>query len=148
MFRTRIVKEIMETRLDLRSGMDTGLFGVLLVLGVYVGRTDGGRRLANCHREHRRYGRPGGGQGGAEGPAEGFRHPGPLPIFAAGLDPRVRQLYNRYREELGADLKGCIIATEKRNREEGQRLMEPGGGRRRRQRPATGHSLHAEGYEP
>ena len=71
MFRARIVKEITETRADLRFGTVTVLFGVLLVLGVSVGRKDCGRP-AKGHRERRRYGRPGGGPGVPKGRRRAF----------------------------------------------------------------------------
>ncbi len=106
MFRTLIVNEVTKTALDLRFVTVIVLFGVLLVPGVYVDRRDGERRLADYPREHRGYHRQYGGQVGAEGPAEGLPHPRPLPIFAAGLDQRARQLYNPCGEELGGDLKG------------------------------------------
>jgi ABC-type transport system involved in multi-copper enzyme maturation permease subunit len=87
MLRTLIGKEVLETVLDLRFVIVTVLFIVLIPLGMYVGRKDYERRLANYHQEHQMYRQHYGNKVGAEVAAEGFRHPSPLSIFASGLDP-------------------------------------------------------------
>jgi len=51
-FGTLIAKEILETVLDFRFAIITVLFLVLIPLGMYVGREDYERRLANYQREH------------------------------------------------------------------------------------------------
>jgi len=89
MFRTLIVKEITETVLDLRFAIVTVLFLVLIPLGMYVGREDYERRLANYQREHQMYREHYGKNVGASVEAQGFRHPSPLSIFASGLDPFI-----------------------------------------------------------
>lgn len=87
MFYTLIKKEITETVLDLRFVIVTVLFVVLIPLGMYVGRKDYERRLANYQREYQMYRQYYGKNVGASVEAQGFRPPSPLSIFASGLDP-------------------------------------------------------------
>jgi ABC-type transport system involved in multi-copper enzyme maturation permease subunit len=87
MFRTLVAKEILETVLDLRFAIVTVLFLVLIPLGMYVGRKDYERRLANYQREYQIYHEHYGKSVGASVEAQGFRPPSMLSIFALGLDP-------------------------------------------------------------
>ena len=87
MFGTLLRKEIVETILDLRFVVVMVLFMVLIPLGMYVGRKDYERRLANYHREHQIYRQHYGARVNAYVEAQGFRPPSPLSVFALGLDP-------------------------------------------------------------
>lgn len=86
MFGTLIWKEIVETILDLRFVIVTVLFIVLIPLGMYVGRKDYERRLANYHREHQMYRQHYGNRVHADVEAQGFRPPPILSMFAMGID--------------------------------------------------------------
>ncbi|MBN1506706.1 MAG: ABC transporter permease subunit [Sedimentisphaerales bacterium] len=87
MLRTLIGKELVETVLDLRFVVVTVLFLVLIPLGMYVGRKDYERRLANYQREYQMYRQHYGDSVGASVEAQGFRPPSMLSVFALGLDP-------------------------------------------------------------
>ncbi len=80
-------KEIRETVLDLRFVIVAMLFLVLIPLGMYVGRKDYERRLANYQSEYQIYRQHYGNQVGASVEAQGFRPPPPLSMLALGLDP-------------------------------------------------------------
>ncbi|MFC1604765.1 ABC transporter permease [Planctomycetota bacterium] len=87
MLKTLIRKEITETILDLRFWIVTALFLILIPLGMYVGRIDYERRLANYQQEHQMYRQHYGDNIGAKVEAQGFRPPPMLSIFAQGIDP-------------------------------------------------------------
>ncbi len=87
MLRTLVAKEILETVLDLRFAIVTVLFLVLIPLGMYVGRKDYERRLANYQREYQMYRQHYGKAVDADVEAQGFRPPPVLSVFALGLDP-------------------------------------------------------------
>lgn len=87
MLRILIGKEILETALDLRFAIVTVLFIVLIPLGMYVGRKDYERRLANYQREYQMYRQHYGKNVDASVEAQGFRPPPVLSVFALGLDP-------------------------------------------------------------
>jgi ABC-type transport system involved in multi-copper enzyme maturation permease subunit len=87
MLRTLIGKELVETMLDLRFVIVTVLFLVLIPLGMYVGRKDYERRLANYQREYQMYREHYGKSVSASVEAQGFRPPSMLSVFALGLDP-------------------------------------------------------------
>jgi ABC-type transport system involved in multi-copper enzyme maturation permease subunit len=86
MFGTLVRKEIVETILDLRFVIVTVLFIVLIPLGMYVGRKDYERRLANYRREHQMYRQHYGNHVYANVEAQGFRPPPILSMFAMGID--------------------------------------------------------------
>lgn len=87
MFTTLLRKEITETILDLRFLIVAVLFMVLIPLGMYVGREDYERRLANYQQEHQMYRQHYGKDTGPFVEAQGFRPPSMLSVFALGLDP-------------------------------------------------------------
>jgi ABC-type transport system involved in multi-copper enzyme maturation permease subunit len=89
MLRTLIGKELVETVLDLRFAIVTALFLVLIPLGMYVGREDYERRLANYQRESQMYREHYGKNVSSSVEAQGFRPPPALSVLALGLDPFI-----------------------------------------------------------